>query len=98
VAVAQVVVQLHVAQRGKAVEPGVGHGFHGLGKAVFADAGDELLALGVDLDGPGLAGDDGHVALGLAGGYFQRAGLVRQPSRLARAVTAAMKSLRAWGA
>jgi hypothetical protein len=46
VAVAQVVVQLHVAQRGKAVEPGVGHGFHGVDKAVFADALDELVALG----------------------------------------------------
>ena len=76
VAVAQVVMKLHVAQRGKAVEPGVGDGFHRVGKAVFADAGDELLALGVDLDGPGLAGDHGDVALRLAGGHVERAGLV----------------------
>jgi hypothetical protein len=76
VAVAQVVVQLHVAQRGKAVEPGVGHGFHGVGKAVFADALDQLVALAADFGGPGLTGDDGDIALGLGGGHFQRASLV----------------------
>ena len=47
-AVAQVVVQLHVAQRGKAVEPGVGHLFHGLRKAIGpmpCHAGQQGIAL-----------------------------------------------------
>ena len=66
-AVARLVVQLTVAQGGEAVEPGVGHGFNGLGKAFALLASDELLALSVHLSGPGLAGDHGHVALGLAG-------------------------------
>ena len=78
VAVAQVVVQLHVAQRGKAVEPGVGHGFHGVGKAVFADALNQLVALAADFGGPGLACNDGDVALGLGGCDFQRASLFGQ--------------------
>lgn len=66
-AVTQVVVQLPVAQGGEAVESGVGHCFNGLGKAFALHAGDELLALPFHLGGPGLAGDHGHVALGLAG-------------------------------
>ena len=66
-------MQLHVAQCRKAVEPGVGHGFHGVGKAVFANALDELVALAADFGGPRLTGDDGDIALGLGGGYFQRA-------------------------
>ena len=58
----------------------------------------ELIALGIYLGGSGLAGDDGDVALRLGGGHFQRACLVRQAQQVgARAVTAAMKSLRAWG-
>jgi len=67
VVVAQVVVQLHVARGGETGEPGVGHGFNGLGEPFALHAGDELLALSVHLSGPGLAGDHGHVALGLAG-------------------------------
>ena len=82
VTVAQVVVQLHVAQRGKAVEPGVGHGFHGVGKAVFADALDQLVALAADLGGPGLASDDGDIALGLGWGYLQRTGHIRQAQQV----------------
>ena len=81
-AVAQVVVQLHVAQRGKAVEPGVGHSFHGVSKAVFADALDQFVALAADLCGPGLASDDGDVALGLGGGYFQRASRLGQAQQV----------------
>ena len=97
-AVAQVVVQLHVAQCGKAVEPSAGHGFHGVGEAVFADAGAALVALGIYLGGPGLTGDDGDVALRLGGATSSEPALSDKPRRLARAVTAAMKSLRAWGA
>ena len=82
VAVAQVVVQLHVAQRGKAVEPGVGDGFHGVGEAVFLQASNKLVALAVDLGGPRLAGNQGDVALGLGGGYLQRASLVRQAQQV----------------
>ena len=63
-------MQLHVAQRGKAVEPGVGHGLAGVGKAFAPHAGDELIALGGHFGGPGLAGNQGDVALGLGGGYF----------------------------
>ena len=81
-AVAQVVVQLHEAQGRKAVEPGVGHRLHGVVKAVFLDAGNKLLALAINLGGPGLTGDDGDVALGLAGGHFQRAGLDREAQQI----------------
>jgi len=82
VAVAQVVVQFHVTQCRKAVEPGVGHGFHGLGKAVFADAPDKLLALRLHFDRPGLARNDHHVAFGQAGSHFQSARLVRQTQQI----------------
>ena len=44
VAVVEVAVQLHVANGGEAVEPGVGDGFHGGVEAVELDALDELLA------------------------------------------------------
>ena len=43
---------------------------HGVVKAVFLDAGNKLLALAINLGGPGLTGDDGDVALGLAGGQL----------------------------
>ena len=42
----------------------------------------ELIALGIYLGGPGLAGDDGDVALRLGGGHFQRACLVRQAQQV----------------
>jgi hypothetical protein len=51
VAVAEIVVQLHEAQRGKAVEPGVGHRLQGVGKAVALDAAHEAFALLADLAG-----------------------------------------------
>ena len=73
--VAQVVVQFHVAQCRKSVEPGVSHGFHGLAKSIFLDAGNQLLTLAMDFDGPGLAGDDCGIALGLAGNHLQLARL-----------------------
>ena len=69
-AMAQVVVQFHVTQRGKAVEPGVGHRFHGVFKAVFADAFDQLFALATDLRWPGLASNDSDISLRLGRGYF----------------------------
>lgn len=81
-AMAQVVMQLHVAQRGKAVEPGVGHGFKRLGKTVFADALDQLVALTVNLDRPGLAGNQGGVALRLARGNLDLAVVVRQAQQV----------------
>jgi hypothetical protein len=61
-AVAQVVVDLHVAQRREAVEPGVGHLVHGLLEAMPLDAGDEFVALAGHLGGPLAAVDQGHVA------------------------------------
>ena len=82
VAVAQVIVQLHEAQRSKAVEPGVGDGFQGLGKAVFVDAGNQVLPLAMHFGRPGLAGDDGDVALRLAGGDFKLASFFRQAQQV----------------
>ena len=70
-AMAQVVMQLHVAQSCKAVEPCVGHRFHGVFKAVFADAFDQLVALATDLRWPGLASNDSDIALRLAWGNFE---------------------------
>ena len=75
-------MQFHVAQGGKAVEPGVGHRFKGLGKAVFLQAGNKLLALAVDLGGPGLAGNHGDVALRLAGGNLELAVFVGQAQQV----------------
>ncbi len=75
-------MQLHVAQGGKAVEPGVGHGLAGVGKVFAPHAGDELLALRGHFGGPGLASDQGNVALGLGGGHFKLACLVRQTQQV----------------
>jgi hypothetical protein len=71
VAVAEIVVQLHEAQRGKAVEPGVGHRLQGVGKAVALDAAHEAFALLADLGGPFAPGDHHHVALALGGQGFE---------------------------
>jgi hypothetical protein len=44
----------------------------------------QLLALGIHLGGPGLAGDHGHVALGLAGRHFQLARFLIQTQQVGR--------------
>ena len=58
VAVVQVAVQLHEADRGEAVEPGVGRGLHDLLEALLRDSFFELLALGSDGLRVGLPLDD----------------------------------------
>src|SRR5665647_516508 len=78
----QVSVQFHVSQGRKAVEPGIGHGFHGLRKAITLNAGDELVTLAMDFDGPGLAGNDSYVTLWLAGSHFQLARPIRQTQQI----------------
>jgi hypothetical protein len=72
VAVVEVVVDLHVAQRGETVEPGVGDRLHGLRKAVLLHALDQAFALFMHLGRPGLPGDERNVALLFAGRDVQR--------------------------
>ena len=65
VAVVQQLVQLHVAQRSKAVEPGVGHLLHGLRKPIRpmpGDAGQQGIALRGDLGRPLHPVNDRHAA------------------------------------
>ena len=81
-AMTQVVMQLHIPESGKAVEPCVGHGFHCWSKAVLTNTLDQLVALTTDICRPGLSADEGHVALCLGGGHFKRAGLLRQPQKV----------------
>jgi hypothetical protein len=69
-----------------------------VGKAVFADAGNELVALGVTLTGQAWPAITVTSPCGWLGATSSVPALSDRPSRLARAVTAAMKSLRAWGA
>jgi hypothetical protein len=82
VAVAEIVVDLHVAQRGEAVEPGVGDRLDGLRKAVLLHPPDQAFALFVHLRRPCLTGDDGDVALPLAGRDVERAALPGQPEEM----------------
>ncbi|EXI74945.1 MAG: hypothetical protein AW10_04222 [Candidatus Accumulibacter appositus] len=73
----QIVVDLHVAQRGKTIEPGVGHRLDGVRKAVLVDALNQAIALLMHLAGPCLPGDDDDVALLLAGGDVELAAFHR---------------------
>ena len=75
-------MQLHVAQGGKAVKSGIGHSFQGLVKAVFLQAGNELLALAIDFGGPGLAANQGDAALRLAESNLELAVVVRQAQQV----------------
>jgi len=70
-AMAQIVMDLHEAQRCEAVEPGVGDGFRRLASADFLHALDKAFALFVDLGRPGLTGNDCNVTLHFAGDDFQ---------------------------
>jgi len=49
---------------------------------IFADALHQLVALGVDFDGPGLACNHSDITLGLGGANFQRAGLAREAQQV----------------
>ena len=57
VAVIEVAVQLHVADGHEAVEPGVGHGFHGGIEAMRPHSLDELVAGFIDRQRKGLPHD-----------------------------------------
>ena len=79
VAVLQVIMQLHVAQGHKAVEPGVGHGLHDLLEPLPADALLQFAPELANLLGESLATDDGHITLDL-----QRLDMVPHQSEQAR--------------
>src|SRR3989338_2006266 len=81
-AVIQIVVDFHVAQRGKAVEPGVGDGFHRLAEACRLHVLDQALALLIHLDRPLTSGDDGEVAFSFTGRDFKRAARFRQAEQV----------------
>lgn len=48
---AQIIVDCHVTERGKTVEPGVGNGFRRFAKSDFLHALDQTLALFMDIAG-----------------------------------------------
>ncbi len=61
VPVIQIVVQLHVTQGCKAVEPGVSHLFHGLCKAMLTDFLLQFFPLTRHPGGPSHTIDDEHI-------------------------------------
>ncbi len=79
---AQVVVDFHEPQGGEAVEPGVGDGLQGLAEAVARHALNQLVALPFHLGRPGLAGDEGHVALADSRRDFQLAAGLSEPQQM----------------
>ena len=94
VPVVQVPVELHVADGHEAVEPGVGHGFHGRLEPLGLYPLHELLAGRGHGRGKSLARHEQHVALHLRGAHPFSV----TPSRAAWARTAAMNAWRASGA
>ena len=78
----QIVVNFHVADCGKTVEPGIGDRFYVLAKSSRFHTLNQLVALPVHFGWPFKAGDDDDIASPLGLGDFETAFCFRQAEQI----------------